>query len=87
MMDLHSHNVKVSQVCPGAVETEFSQVRFKGDSERASNVYNGFVPLKAKDVADAILYIVKAPAHVNISDMVIMPAAQASVSIINRKDG
>lgn len=87
MMDLHSHNVKVSQVCPGAVETEFSQVRFKGDSERASNVYKGFVPLKAKDVADAILYIVKAPAHVNISDMVIMPAAQASVSIINRKDG
>jgi NADP-dependent 3-hydroxy acid dehydrogenase YdfG len=84
MMDLHSHNIKVSQICPGAVETEFSQVRFKGDTERAAEVYKGFTPLKAKDIADVILFIVKAPDHVNICDVVVMPSAQASPSIINR---
>ncbi|MFA6334345.1 MAG: SDR family NAD(P)-dependent oxidoreductase [Bacteroidales bacterium] len=85
MMDLHSYNIRVSQVCPGAVETEFSQVRFKGDLEKAANVYKGFTPLNAKDIADVILFIVKAPAHVNISDVVVMPTAQASVSIFNKK--
>jgi 3-hydroxy acid dehydrogenase / malonic semialdehyde reductase len=85
MMDLNEYNIKVSQVCPGAVETEFSQVRFKGDTERAATVYNGFKPLCAGDIADVILYIVKAPAHVNISDVVILPAAQASATIFNRK--
>jgi len=85
MMDLHAHNIRVSQVCPGAVETEFSQVRFKGDLEKASNVYKGFTPLSAKDIADVIVYIIKAPPHVNISDVTIMPTAQASVSLINKK--
>jgi len=85
MMDFNEHNIKVSQVCPGAVVTEFSNVRFKGDDLRAEAVYNGFKPLCAKDIADIILYIVKAPAHVNISDVVIMPTAQASATIINRK--
>ena len=77
-IDLLPHGIKVSQICPGAVETEFSVVRFKGDKERADNVYKGFEPLKAEDVADAIMYMVKCPPHVNINDMVIMPTAQAN---------
>ena len=85
MMDFNQKNIKVSQVCPGAVETEFSIVRFKGDEKRAAAVYDGFQPLSAGDIADVILYIVKAPAHVNISDVVILPAAQASATIFNRK--
>ncbi len=85
MMDLHSHNIRVSQVCPGAVETEFSQVRFKGDLEKASNVYKGFTPLSAKDIADVILFILKAPSHVNISDVVVMPTAQASTTQFDKK--
>ena len=85
MMDFIQKNIKVSQVCPGAVETEFSKVRFKGDEKRAAAVYEGFEPLNASDVADLILYIVKAPAHVNISDVVILPAAQASPTIFCRK--
>lgn len=85
MMDFNQKNIKVSQVCPGAVETEFSIVRFKGDEKRAAAVYDGFQPLSAGDIADVILYIVNAPAHVNISDVVILPAAQASATIFNRK--
>ena len=77
-IDLLPYKVRVSQICPGAVETEFSLVRFKGDAERADNVYKGFTPLTAMDVADAILYMIKCPAHVNINDMVIMPIAQAN---------
>lgn len=83
-IDLLPYGIKVSQICPGAVETEFSVVRFKGDKERADNVYKGFEPLKAEDVADAIMYMVNCPAHVNINDMVIMPAAQANSSIFNK---
>ena len=77
-IDLLPYNIRVSQICPGAVETEFSVVRFKGDQERADNVYKGFTPLTAMDVADAIMYMVKCPPHVNINDMVIMPTAQAN---------
>ncbi len=83
-IDLLPYGIKVSQICPGAVETEFSVVRFKGDKERADNVYKGFEPLKAEDVADAIMYMVNCPAHVNINDMVIMPAAQANSSLFNK---
>lgn len=85
MMDLHKYNIKVSQVCPGAVETEFSMVRFKGDSEKASNVYKGFKPLVAEDIANVVLYVASAPEHVNISDVTVMPVAQAGVSIIDKK--
>ena len=85
MMDLHKHNIKVSQVCPGAVETEFSMVRFKGDADKATNVYKGFEPLVAKDIADVVLFVATAPPHVNISDVTVMPLAQAGVSIIDRK--
>jgi len=85
MMDLNDKNIKVSQVCPGAVETEFSEVRFKGDTERAANVYKGFVPLKADDVADVIRYMVTAPEHVNLADVVILPSAQAAATMIHKK--
>lgn len=77
-IDLLKYGIRVSQICPGAVETEFSLVRFKGDRQRADNVYKGFTPLTAMDVADAIMYMVKCPPHVNINDMVIMPTAQAN---------
>lgn len=84
-MDLLKYGIKVSQICPGAVETEFSEVRFKGDKERADNVYKGFTPLAAKDIADAIMFMLNTPPHVNINDMVIMPVAQASSSVWNKK--
>jgi len=83
-IDLLAHNIKVTNICPGAVETEFSIVRFKGDKEKAKNVYRGFDPLKAKDVAEAILFAVTRPPHVNIDEILIMPTAQASASLFHR---
>jgi NADP-dependent 3-hydroxy acid dehydrogenase YdfG len=84
--DLLNHNIKVTSIAPGMVETEFSVVRFKGDKERADKVYQGFTPLSAEDVADAIWYSVSRPAHVNINDMLIMPNAQASDTLVNRNN-
>ncbi|MEI6434222.1 MAG: SDR family NAD(P)-dependent oxidoreductase [Bacteroidota bacterium] len=77
-IDLLSHNIKVTQIAPGAADTEFSLVRFKGDKDRADNVYKGFTPLSAEDVADVVYYVTTLPAHVNINDLVLMPTAQAS---------
>jgi 3-hydroxy acid dehydrogenase / malonic semialdehyde reductase len=77
-IDLVSHNIKVTQVAPGAAETEFSIVRFKGNKETADNVYKGFKPLQPEDVAEAVYYVTTLPDHVNINDLVIMPTAQAS---------
>jgi NADP-dependent 3-hydroxy acid dehydrogenase YdfG len=85
-IDLLPYNIKVTGIHPGAVETEFSEVRFKGDAERAKKVYQGFEPLVAKDVADTIWFVVSRPAHVNINDLVIMPTAQASVLNIKRNE-
>lgn len=85
-IDLLNHNIRVTSIAPGMVETEFSIVRFKGDKERADQVYNGFTPLSGEDVADAVLYAVTRPAHVNISDMLIMPAAQANTTYVNRNN-
>jgi len=85
-IDLLPHNIRVSCIHPGAVETEFSEVRFKGDKERAKKVYEGFDPLYAKDIAETIWFVVSRPAHINISDLLIMPTAQASVININRKE-
>ena len=82
--DLNVHGIKVSNIAPGAVNTGFSQVRFKGDQAKADAVYAGFEPLVAKDVADLIRYMVMAPAHVNIADVTILPTAQASATQINR---
>ena len=76
-LDLLQHGIKVSSVAPGAVDTEFSLVRFKGDKKRAEKVYEGFTPLYAKDIAETILFVVTRPAHVNIDDILVMPAAQA----------
>ena len=84
-IDLLQHGIKVTAIHPGAVETEFSIVRFKGDEGRAKKVYDGFEALMASDIADAIWYVVSRPPHVNINDMIIMPTAQASGTMINRK--
>jgi len=84
-IDLLKHNIKVSSIAPGMVETEFSIVRFKGDTDKASDVYNGFTPLSGEDIADAVEYIVSRPEHVNINDMLIMPTAQASARDVDRK--
>jgi 3-hydroxy acid dehydrogenase / malonic semialdehyde reductase len=84
-IDMLMHNIKVTQIAPGAAETEFSLVRYHGDADKAKAVYNGFTPLTPDDIADAIWYVATVPAHVNINDMVIMPAAQASPSHFNKK--
>ena len=83
-IDLNAYGIRVGAVNPGLVETEFSDVRFKGDGERASKVYQGFQPLKPEDIADIILFVVTRPYHVNIADLVVMPTAQASSSIVNK---
>ncbi|QKZ15277.1 SDR family NAD(P)-dependent oxidoreductase [Spirosoma sp. KUDC1026] len=84
-LDLTQHGIKVTNIAPGAVETEFSMVRFRGDSERAGKVYEGFAPLKAEDIADTIVYAVTAPAHVTIADLTILASAQAAATTIYRK--
>ena len=83
-IDLLPHGIKVTGIHPGAVETEFSIVRFKGDEARARKVYDGFEPLVAQDVAEAIWFAVSRPPHVNINDMLIMPTAQANGNLIKR---
>lgn len=85
-VELLPHNIKVTSICPGAVETEFSTVRFHGDAERAKSVYKGFTPLYANDIAEAILWVVSRPPHVTINDMLIMPTAQANATTIFRQE-
>lgn len=85
-IDMLSYGIKVSSISPGAVNTEFSRVRFKGDQKRADAVYDGFEPLLAKDIAEAILFVVTRPPHVNIDDILIMPTAQAFSRDFNRKN-
>jgi NADP-dependent 3-hydroxy acid dehydrogenase YdfG len=84
-MDLNPFGIKVTSIHPGLVETEFSLVRFKGDSERASSVYKGIKPLTGEDIADSILYVLSTPEHVVIADMVIYPRSQASATIVTRE--
>ncbi len=83
-LDLVQHGIKVTAINPGLVETEFSLVRFKGDEERAKNVYKGITPLTAQDVAEVIYFAVSRPAHVNIADVILFPTAQASSTVVNR---
>lgn len=83
-IDLNAYGIKVGAVNPGLVETGFSEVRFKGDSERAKSVYRGYQPLTAEDVAEVILFMVTRPAHVNIADLLVLPTAQASSTIVNK---
>ncbi|MBK5195176.1 MAG: SDR family oxidoreductase [Proteiniphilum sp.] len=84
-IDMLAHNVKVTQICPGAVETEFSLVRFHGDRSRAEHVYEGYESLVAADIADCIWFVVSRPPHVNINDMVVMPTAQASATLFHKE--
>lgn len=83
-IDLNKFGIKVSQVSPGLVETEFSLVRFKGDQEKSDSVYKGIEPLTGNDIAELILFIATRPPHVNISDSIIFPTAQASSTIVHR---
>ncbi|MCY4560831.1 MAG: SDR family NAD(P)-dependent oxidoreductase [Flavobacteriaceae bacterium] len=85
-MDLNPLGIKVGAIHPGLVETEFSMVRFKGDAKRAKMVYHGIDALHGRDIAQAIWFMVKAPKHVNIADMVILPTAQANSTVIQRRD-
>lgn len=84
-IDMLGHNIKVTNVCPGAVETEFSIVRFKGDTQRAAGTYRGIEPLTGRDIAECIYFAVSLPEHVCINDMMIMPTAQADSRTFNRK--
>ena len=84
-IELMPFGIKVTTIAPGAVDTEFSLVRFRGDQERANQVYNGFTPLSGKDIAETILFVLSRPAHVNIDDLLIMPVDQASARDFNRK--
>ena len=84
-IDLNPFGIRVGAVNPGLVETEFSKVRFKGDATRAENVYKGFKALQPEDIADVIHFVVTRPYHVNIADLIVMPTAQASSTILNRE--
>jgi serine 3-dehydrogenase len=83
--DLLGTPVRVSSVDPGMVETEFSQVRFRGDNERAEKVYQGLTPLTPDDIADVVFFCATRPAHVNINEVILMPTAQASVTLVHRQ--
>jgi 3-hydroxy acid dehydrogenase / malonic semialdehyde reductase len=83
-MDLNPFGIKVTGIHPGMVETEFSVVRFKGDSDRASSVYKGLDPLKGEDIANVIDYVLSAPAHVMLADITIFPTAQAAATMVKR---
>jgi NADP-dependent 3-hydroxy acid dehydrogenase YdfG len=85
-LELSKFPIKVTAIHPGAVETEFSVVRFHGDKERAAKVYEGFENLVADDIADAIWYAISRPAHVNINELTIMPTAQPMAGVIHRKN-
>ena len=81
-IDMLPYGIKVTQIAPGLVETEFSMVRFKGDSEVATKVYQGYEPLKGEDIAEVAYYVTSLPEHVNINDLLIMPTAQANATTV-----
>ena len=85
-MDVLDKNIKVSTVDPGLVETEFSIVRFSGDAKRAKSVYNGITPLTGEDIANAVVYCATRPEHVNINEIILTPIAQASPTMVHRKE-
>ena len=84
-LDLLPTGVRVAEVNPGAVETEFSQVRFKGDAARAAKVYEGFQPLRPEDVADVIVFMVTRPPHVTIAEVLVLAGAQGAATTIARR--
>ena len=83
-IDLNAHGIRVGAINPGLVETEFSDVRFKGNSERAEKVYQGYQPLTPQDVAEIAYFIISRPSHVNIADLMVMCTAQASSTIVKK---
>ena len=83
-MDLNPYGIRVGAIHPGLVNSEFSEVRFKGDVERAANTYKGIQPLVPEDIADIIHFVVSRPYHINIADLIVMPTAQASATIVKR---
>ncbi len=83
-IDLNKHNIKVSQIAPGLVETEFSMVRFKGDADRSKSVYEGYDALQPQDLAELILFMATRPAHVNLADILILPQAQATSTMVKK---
>jgi NADP-dependent 3-hydroxy acid dehydrogenase YdfG len=85
-IDLLPHGIRVTQIAPGLVETEFSLVRFKGDQDVAQKVYKGYEPLKGEDIAEVTFYVTTLPRHVNINDLLIMPTAQANATTLLKKD-
>jgi NADP-dependent 3-hydroxy acid dehydrogenase YdfG len=85
-LDLNPYNIKVTTINPGLVETEFSEVRFKGDKDRAKKVYQGFDPLQANDIAEVVKFTLDRPSHVLLSDITILAGAQATATLVNRKE-
>lgn len=85
-MDMLPYGIRVTQVCPGAVNTEFSLVRFKGNQDRADLVYDGYDALTAENIADAVFYAVSQPPHVDIQDMLVMPTAQANGNMFYKEE-
>jgi NADP-dependent 3-hydroxy acid dehydrogenase YdfG len=85
-IDLLEHGIKVTSVNPGAAETEFSLVRFKGDKERAAKTYSGYEPLHPEDIADIVFFAATRPAHVVMNDIVVTPLAQANTAYMHKKD-
>ena len=85
-MDVHGSGVRVTNIEPGLVETEFSEVRFKGDRERAKGVYEGYAPLSAQDLADTIAWCVSRPAHVDVQELVIFPTAQSAIRMLAKRE-
>jgi 3-hydroxy acid dehydrogenase/malonic semialdehyde reductase len=83
-MDLNQYGIKVSQISPGLVETEFSEIRFKGDKEKAAKVYENMAALQAQDIAEIAMFMISRPDHVNLSDVIVLPKAQASSTIVKR---
>ncbi len=84
-IDLNPFGIRVGAIHPGLVSTEFSNVRFKGDDQKADNVYKGFDPLQPEDIADIIAFVVTRPYHVNIADLIVLPTAQANSTIVNKE--
>ena len=85
-LDLAPYGIKVSEINPGLVNTEFSMVRFKGDAVKSEQVYRGMDPLLAEDIAETVLFILSRPAHVNIAEMLVLPRAQASATQVSREN-
>ena len=83
-IDLNEYGIRVGAIHPGLVETEFSNVRFKGDDDKADNVYKGMDPLRPEDIADIIYFVVSRPYHINIADLLVLPTAQASATIVKK---